>query len=57
MVADVVTGKLEVRDAAAQLPNEIDEELALDDSESLVEDEESGEGPSETALEEVGDEP
>ncbi|MEI6450567.1 MAG: restriction endonuclease subunit S [Actinomycetes bacterium] len=57
LVADVVTGKLDVRDAAAQLPNEIDEELALDDLESLVEDEESGEGPSETPLEEVGDEP
>ena len=57
LVADVVTGKVDVRDAAAHLPNEIDEELALDDIESLVEDEESGEGPSETPLEEVGDEP
>jgi len=57
LIADVVTGKLDVRDAAAHLPNEIDEELALDDIESLVEDEESGEGPSETPLEEVGDEP
>jgi len=57
LVADVVTGKLDVRDAAAHLPNEIDEELALDDSESLVDNEESGEGPSEISLEEVGDEP
>ena len=57
LVADVVTGKLDVRDAAAQLPNEIDEESALDDIESLVEDEVSGEGPSEAPLEEVGDEP
>ena len=57
LLADVVTGKLDVRDAAAQLPNEIDEEEALDDSERLAEDEESGEGPSETPLEEVGDEP
>jgi type I restriction enzyme S subunit len=57
LVADVVTGKLDVREAVAHLPSEIGEELALDDSESLVEDEESGEGLSETALEEVGHEP
>ena len=41
LIADVVTGKLDVREAAANLPEEIDETEVLD--EELVEDEETTE--------------
>ena len=41
LIADVVTGKLDVREAAANLPEEIDETEVLD--EGLVEDEETTE--------------
>ncbi len=37
LVADVVTGKLDVRDLAACLPNEIDDPGTLDGDQSLAE--------------------
>ena len=37
LIADVVTGKLDVRAAAAKLPEETDEPEPLDDAEALVE--------------------
>ena len=44
LIADVVTGKLDVREAAAQLPEEIEEPETLEDNgEALPEDEENGE--------------
>ena len=33
LIADVVTGKLDVREAAARLPAEVDEPESLDDAE------------------------
>ncbi len=44
LIADVVTGKLDVREAAAKLPDEIDEPELLDVAESPIEDEEDVEG-------------
>jgi type I restriction enzyme, S subunit len=43
LIADVVTGKLDVREAAAKLPNETDESEVLDDADSLVEGDENTE--------------
>jgi type I restriction enzyme S subunit len=40
LIADVVTGKLDVREAAANLPDELDEKGPLDRPEALAEDEE-----------------
>lgn len=37
LIADVVTGKLDVREAAARLPDEAEEQEALDEAESLAE--------------------
>jgi type I restriction enzyme, S subunit len=45
LIADVVTGKLDVRGAAAQVPNEVKEPEPLDDTEALAE----GDGPEEEA--------
>jgi type I restriction enzyme S subunit len=36
LIADVVTGKLDVRDAAARLPDESDEPEPLDDTDALI---------------------
>lgn len=44
LVADVVTGKLDVREAAAKLPEETDESEPLDDAEALAEGDEETEG-------------
>jgi type I restriction enzyme, S subunit len=44
LIADVVTGKLDVRAAAAKLPEETDEPEPLDDAETLVEGNEETEG-------------
>ena len=44
LIADVVTGKLDVRDAAARLPDEAEEPEPLDGGEALGEDEAEGEG-------------
>jgi len=43
LIADVVTGKLDVRDAAANLPDEVGESEPLDDVDALTEDELSAE--------------
>jgi type I restriction enzyme S subunit len=45
LIADVVTGKLDVREAAAKLPDEADESESLDDADAPVEDEDNAEGP------------
>ena len=42
LIADVVTGKLDVREAAAQLPEETEETEQLDEGEALVEGDEEG---------------
>ena len=44
LIADVVTGKLDVRAAAAKLPEETDEPEPLNDAEALVEGNEETEG-------------
>ena len=54
LVADVVTGKLDVREVAAQLPHEIDDDEALDDVEAFAEDgQPDEEGDLDAAPEEV----
>ena len=45
LIADVVTGKLDVRAAAAKLPDETDEPEPLDDAEALVDGDEEIEDP------------
>lgn len=49
LIADVVTGKVDVRTAAAALPDEAEEPLAPDETEMLAIDE-GGEGVSDGAL-------
>jgi type I restriction enzyme S subunit len=44
LVADVVTGKLDVRKAAAQMPDETEESGPLDEAEAPAEDSANGEG-------------
>ena len=45
LIADLVTGKLDVREAAARLPDEADEPEALQDTDTLLEgDNETDEG-------------
>jgi type I restriction enzyme S subunit len=44
LIADVVTGKLDVREAAARLPEELEEPEVLDEDETLAEGDEEGEG-------------
>jgi type I restriction enzyme S subunit len=54
LVADVVTGKLDVREAAARLPEEEEEPEPLVDAEVLAESDEDGEGADlDTAPEEA----
>jgi type I restriction enzyme S subunit len=43
LIADVVTGKLDVREAAAQLPEEADQAELLEDAEATAEGDENGE--------------
>ena len=43
LIADVVTGKLDVREAAAQLPDETDEPEPLDEADTLSDAEEEPE--------------
>lgn len=52
LIADVVTGKLDVREAAARLPDEADELEPLDEPEALPEGDEQG-GDVDVALEEI----
>ena len=44
LIADVVTGKLDVREAAARLPEEAEEPEPLEDADALAEGNEEGEG-------------
>jgi len=44
LIADVVTGKLDVREAAARLPDEAGDEVVLDDHEPVAEDEDESIG-------------
>jgi type I restriction enzyme, S subunit len=44
LIADVVTGKLDVREAAARLPEEAEEPEPLEDADSVAEENEEGEG-------------
>lgn len=54
LIADVVTGKVDVRAAAASLPGEADEPESLDDSEELAEgDEDNADGDPDAAPEEA----
>ena len=54
LIADVVTGKLDVREAAASLPDESHEPDVLDDADALVEDDvEAGDTELNTASEGV----
>jgi type I restriction enzyme S subunit len=41
LISDVVTGKLDVREAAARLPGETDNSERLDDPEAEIDNEES----------------
>jgi type I restriction enzyme S subunit len=52
LIADVVTGKLDVREAAAQLPDEAEEPELLAGGEAVGEDETEGEGADLDALSE-----
>jgi type I restriction enzyme S subunit len=52
LIADVVTGKLDVREAAARLPDEVDEPERLDDLEGESDvDEEDADGAAEVRRE------
>lgn len=57
LIADVVTGKLNVREAAAQLPDELDDSIPddLTSETDLEEDDHPEDGELDDALEEVGD--
>jgi type I restriction enzyme S subunit len=44
LIADVVTGELDVREAASKLPDETDEPESLNDAGAFVEDDEAAEG-------------
>jgi len=44
LIADVVIGKLDVREAAARLPEEVEDLEPLDEGETLAEEDEEGEG-------------
>ena len=51
LIADVVTGKLDVRDVAARLPEESEEPEPLDERESDAEEIELADGLDDTAVE------
>jgi type I restriction enzyme S subunit len=53
LIADVVTGKLDVREAAASLPHEADEPEALDNTDALAEGEDATVGELDAAPEEA----
>jgi type I restriction enzyme S subunit len=54
LIADVVTGKLDVREAASKLPDETNEADTFDDADMPVEDEDNAEGAdSDAAADEV----
>jgi type I restriction enzyme, S subunit len=51
LIADVVTGKLDVREGAARLPDEVDEAEPLDEIEPEAENEEAADGETDEVLE------
>ena len=54
LIADAVTGKLDVRAAAANLPNEVDEPVVPDDNDALAEgDDDTADGDLDAAPEEA----
>ena len=53
LIADVVTGKLDVREAAARLPDEVGEPEPLDEIEAEGHTDETGEDDSDAVPEEV----
>lgn len=53
LIANVVTGKLDVREAAARLPDEPEDVAPLDEADDLTEPEEESEDDLETVLEEA----
>lgn len=53
LIADVVTGKLDVREAAARLPDETEDTDSLDDFETEAVDEEAAADSPEEALEDT----
>jgi len=53
LIADVVTGKLDVREAAANLPDEPYDFEPIDEADSLIDDTDAVEGEPETLPEEV----
>ena len=53
LIADVVTGKLDVREAAARLPDEVDESEALDGAEELMDVDEATDGGRDAIPEEI----
>jgi type I restriction enzyme S subunit len=54
LIADVVTGKLDVRETVAELPDEAEEPVAPDEAEMLVEGEDAGDEALEAVEAEVG---
>ena len=53
LVADIVTGKVDVRDAVASLPDEAEEPDALDDADTLAEGDDATGGDPDSMLDEV----
>ena len=53
LIADVVTGKLDVREAAARLPDEVEEPEPLDETDALTEGEEEPSDDLDAATEEA----
>jgi type I restriction enzyme, S subunit len=51
LIADLVTGKLDVREAAARVPDEVDEAEPIDEMESEAENEQAADGETDEALE------
>ena len=53
LIADVVTGKLDVREAAARLPDEVEEPEPLDDTDAITEGDEEPADDLDTAIKEA----
>ncbi len=53
LIADIVTGKLDVREAAAHLPHEAEEPEQVDEAEAITDAEEAASGELDAASEEV----
>ena len=53
LIADVVTGKLDVREAAARLPEEVEEPEPLDDTDAIIEGDEEPADDLDTAIKEA----